>query len=329
MEPRPGHPDRRRLPDPHSPDRQLPGRRLLLGGSAAAALALALPTTAPAAATGPGTATGPATTGIATATGPDLGDALAALEREHGARLGVFAHDTGSGATVRHRADELFPLCSTFKPLAVAALLHAGDDLSARVHYTDQDVADSGHAPVTGRTRVLTVAELCAAAIEFSDNTAANLLLRRLGGPTAVTRFCRSIGDRVTRLDRWEPALNSAEPGRGTDTTSPRALARSYARLTLGDTLAPAHRARLTAWLGANTTGANRLRAGLPAAWALADKTGTGSYGTANDAGLARPPHRAPIVLTVLTTKPTSPDAAPDEPLIARTAALLATALTP
>ncbi|WP_282206621.1 class A beta-lactamase [Kitasatospora fiedleri] len=306
----------------------------MLGGSAAAALALALPTTARAATTGPGTATGPATTATgttatATTTGPDLGDALAALEREHGARLGVFAHDTGSGATVRHRADELFPLCSTFKTLAVAALMHAGDDLAARVHYTDQDVADSGYAPVTGRTRVLTVAELCAAAIEFSDNTAANLLLRRLGGPSAVTRFCRSIGDRVTRLDRWEPALNSAEPGRVTDTTSPRALARSYARLTLGDTLAPAHRARLTAWLRANTTGANRLRAGLPAAWALADKTGTGSYGTANDAGLARPPHRAPIVLTVLTTKPSSPDAAPDEPLIARTAALLATALTP
>ncbi|MEU3493645.1 class A beta-lactamase [Kitasatospora cineracea] len=285
-----------------------PARRHLLTAAGAAALACALP--APAAA---------ATTRLA--------DSFRQLEREHGARLGVLAHDTGSGATVRYRADEAFPLCSTFKPLAVAALMRAGDDLSARVHYTDADVADSGHAPVTGRTRVLTVAELCAAAIEFSDNTAANLLLRRLGGPTAVTRFCRSLGDPATRLDRWEPALNSAEPDRSTDTTTPHALARTFARLTLGDALARPHRARLTAWLRASTTGTHRLRAGLPPSWALADKTGTGSYGTANDLALAWPPHRPPLVLAVLSTRPTAPAAAPDEPLLARTAALLAAAL--
>ncbi|MFE2347735.1 class A beta-lactamase [Kitasatospora cineracea] len=286
-----------------------PTRRHLLTSAGTAALACALPAPAAAAATA------------------RLADSFRQLEREHGARLGVLAHDTGSGATVRHRADEAFPLCSTFKPFAVAALMRAGDDLAARVHYTDADVADSGHAPVTGRTRVLTVAELCAAAIEFSDNTAANLLLRRLGGPTAVTRFCRSLGDPVTRLDRWEPALNSAEPDRATDTTTPRALARTFARLTLGDALARPDRARLTAWLRASTTGTHRLRAGLPPSWTLADKTGTGSYGTANDLALAWPPHRPPLVLAVLSTRPTAPTAAPDEPLLARTAALLAAAL--
>ncbi len=286
-----------------------PTRRHLLTAAGATALACTLPAPAAAAAT------------------DRLADSLRELEREHGARLGVLAHDTGSGTTVRYRADEAFPLCSTFKPLAVAALMRAGDDLSARVHYTDADVADSGYAPVTGRTRVLTVAELCAAAVEFSDNTAANLLLRRLGGPTAVTRFCRSLGDPATRLDRWEPALNSAEPDRTTDTTTPHALARTFARLTLGDALTRPHRARLTAWLRASTTGAHRLRAGLPPSWALADKTGTGSYGTANDLALAWPPHRPPLVLAVLSTKPTAPTAAPDEPLLARTAALLATAL--
>ncbi|WP_342449666.1 class A beta-lactamase [Kitasatospora phosalacinea] len=204
----------------------------------------------------------------------------------------------------------------------------AGHDLAARVHYTDRDVTDSGHAPVTGRTRVLTVAELCAAAIESSDNTAANLLLRRLGGPSTVTRFCRSPGDPATRLDRWEPALNSAEPDRATDTTTPRAPARTFARLTLGDALTRPHRARLTAWLRAATTGTHRLRAGLPPGWAHADKTGTGSYGTTNDLALAWPPHRPPLVLAVLSTKPTAPGADPDEPLLARTAALLARALT-
>ncbi|QKW22230.1 class A beta-lactamase [Kitasatospora sp. NA04385] len=300
-----------------------PARRYLLTGAAATALTLALP--------GPPAAAATANTITATATATataELHAAFRELERQHGARLGVFGYDTGSGAAVGHRADEAFPLCSTFKPLAVAAVLRGGDDLAARVRYTDRDVADSGYAPVTGRTRVLTVAELCAAAVEFSDNTAANLLLRRLGGPTAVTRFCRSLGDPVTRLDRWEPDLNSAEPGRSTDTSTPRALARTFARLTLGDALARAHRARLTAWLRAATTGTYRLRAGLPPDWAHADKTGTGSYGTTNDLALTWPPHRAPLVLAVLSTKPATPTAAPDEPLLARTATLLARALS-
>ncbi|MFD7730541.1 class A beta-lactamase [Kitasatospora phosalacinea] len=280
-----------------------PARRHLLTGAAATALARALP-----AAT-------------------ELHAAFRALERTHGARLGVLAYDTGNGATVRHRADERFPLCSTFKPLAVAAVLRAGHDLAAPVHYTDRDVTDSGYAPVTGRTRVLTLAELCAAAVEFSDNTAANLILRRLGGPTAVTRFCRALGDPVTRLDRWEPDLNSAEPDRTTDTTTPHALARTFARLTLGNALPHPHRALLTAWLRAATTGTHRLRAGLPPAWAHADKTGTGPYGTTNDLALTWPPHRPPLVLAVLSTKPTTPTAAPDEPLLAGTARLLARAL--
>ncbi|MFJ5229242.1 class A beta-lactamase [Kitasatospora sp. NPDC088391] len=287
-------------------------RRLLLGGPAAAALGLVVPPAA-----------SPRT---------DLTGRFRALEREHGARLGVFAHDSGTGATVRYRADELFPMCSTFKTLAVGAVLRGGDDLTARVHYTAADVTDSGYGPVTGRPENLagglTVAELCAAAIEFSDNAAANLLLRRLGGPTAVTRFCRSIGDPVTRLDRWEPALNSAEPDRVTDTTTPHALARDYARLLLGPVLAPPDRDLLRDWLLGNTTGAHRLRAGLPPSWTLADKTGTGSHGTANDAGLTWPPNRPPITLAVLTTHPTTPTATPDDPLLATTAHLIAEALT-
>ncbi|MFF0298672.1 class A beta-lactamase [Kitasatospora sp. NPDC004614] len=308
-----------------------PARRHLLTAATAAAAALA--TVLPAAGSAAGR-TGAKAAGSAAETKPAedaLTDRLRTLEREHGARLGVFGYDTGSGATIRYRADELFPMCSTFKTLAVGAVLRSGHDLGQRVRYTRDDVTEAGYAPVTGRPENLatglTVTELCAAAIEFSDNAAANLLLRLLGGPAAVTGFCRSLGDRVTRLDRWEPALNSAEPGRTTDTSSPHALTRSYARLTLGDALDPADRELLTGWLLANTTGANRLRAGLPPAWTLADKTGTGSYGTANDIGLARPPGRAPILLAVLTTKANAPNATPDEPLIAETAALLATAL--
>ncbi|MFJ3792728.1 class A beta-lactamase [Kitasatospora sp. NPDC090091] len=245
------------------------------------------------------------------AAGPDgaLRGELAGLEREYAARLGLFAHDTGTGRTLAHRADELFPLCSVFKPLAVAAVLRDldrdGEFLARRIHYTEQDVTDADYAPVTRDHLAtgMTVEELCAAAVGQSDNAAANLLLRELGGPTAVTRFCRSVGDGRTRLDRWEPELNSAEPWRSTDTTSPRAVAGTFARMLLGDVLEPRDRARLTGWMVANTTNTDRFRAGFPADWVLADKTGGGSsYGVANDVGVVRPPNRRPIVVAVHTT---------------------------
>ncbi|MER6299078.1 class A beta-lactamase [Kitasatospora sp. NPDC001539] len=260
---------------------------------------------------------------------------LAALEQRHSARLGVYARNLATGRTVRHRAGELFPICSVFKTVAVAAVLRDldrdGEFLAKRIHYTQADIERAKGAPVTGLPANLaagmTVGELCAAAIDHSDNTAGNLLLRELGGPTAVTRFCRSIGDRTTRLDRWEPELNTAEPDRITDTTTPQAIARTYRRLALGDALPPGQRARLLTWLRGNTTSVHRFREGLPQDWALADKTGTGSHGTTNDVGIAWTPAGDPVVLAVLTTKPSDPAAPMDEPLVAGTAALLAAAL--
>jgi beta-lactamase class A len=289
-------------------------RRSVLALGAGAALAVAVPAQAHA----------------STITGK-----LRDLERQHGARLGVFATDTGTGRTVLHRADELFPMCSTFKTIAAAAILrrdHDGSLLGKVIRYTQAEVDKSGYGPITGKAENLangmTVSALCEATIAYSDNCAANLLLRELGGPTAITRFSRSIGDPVTRLDRWEPELNSAEPDRETDTTSPRAIGQSYARLTLGHALNRADARQLTNWLLANTTGANRIRAGLPVAWRLGDKTGTGKYGTTNDVGIAFPPGRAPIVIAVLSTKKDEPTGAADEPLVAKTAELVAGALS-
>ncbi|MFD4741459.1 class A beta-lactamase [Streptomyces virginiae] len=289
-------------------------RRALLTVGAGVALASALPV------------------GTASAASPAAG--LRALEREYGARLGVYALDTASGRTVVHRADELFPMCSVFKTLAAAAVLrdldHDGAHLAKRIHYTLQDVTDAGGGSITEKpeniANGLTVAELCSAAIAQSDNAAGNLLLRELGGPAAVTRFCRSLGDRTTRLDRWEPELNSAEPSRVTDTTGPRAIGRTYARLALGDALNPGDRELLNRWLLSNTTSGDRLRAGLPKDWAVADKTGAGSYGTNNNVGIAWPPGRPPIVLAILSTMPEA-TAPRDNTLIARTAKLLADTL--
>ncbi|MEU9046046.1 MULTISPECIES: class A beta-lactamase [unclassified Kitasatospora] len=308
-------------------------RRAVLGLGAAVAVTAATGGPARAASTSGRPAYAASAPG--TPDGSDLHRRLAALEQEHSARLGVYARNLTTGRTVHYRADELFPICSVFKTVAVAAVLRDldrdGEFLARRIRYTQADVDRAGGAPITGEPGNLasgmTVAELCAAALDHSDNTAGNLLLRELGGPTAVTRFCRSIGDRVTRLDRWEPELNTAEPDRITDTTSPHAIGRTYGRLALGRTLPPAKRDRLTAWLRANTTSTHRFREGLPQDWTLADKTGTGSYGTTNDVGIAWTPTGAPVLLAVLTTKPADAAAPKDEPLVAKTAALLAPVL--
>ncbi|MEU9284257.1 class A beta-lactamase [Streptomyces sp. NPDC048275] len=276
------------------------------------------------------TAAGPA---YANTRAQDIRSRLRELEEQHGARLGAFAHNPVTKATVRYRAEERFPILSTFKPLAAAAILrdldHDGETLAKRIHYTAADVVEN--SKITEKPENLaagmTIAELSAAAIDYSDNTAGNLLLRELGGPTAVTRFCRSLGDETTRLDRWEPVLNSAEPWRVEDTTTPAAIARTYARLVLGNALNPQDRERLTDWLLANTTSTERFRAGLPEDWTLADKTGGGKYGANNDVGIAWTPDGTPVVLAVLTTRSTV-DAPYDHPLIAETAKILSEAVT-
>lgn len=293
-------------------------RRAVLALGAGTALAAAVPTAASAATPGR----------------DGLAGQLRGLEQQYAARLGVFAHNTATGRTVKYRADERFPMCSVFKTLAAAAVLRDRDDdfLGHRIRYTEKYVTDSGYAPITGKPENLangmTVGELCAAGVSYSDNGAGNLLLSELGGPAAVTRFCRSIGDETTRLDRWEPELNSAEPWRKTDITSPRAIGQTYARLVLGSTLTTADRTRLKRWLVANTTNGERFRAGLPADWTLADKTGGGTqYGVANDVGIVWPPGRSPLVLAVLSTK-FDPEGPTDNPLVAKAAALVAAALT-
>ncbi|WP_023590655.1 class A beta-lactamase [Streptomyces thermolilacinus] len=303
-----------------------PNRRAVLATGVGAALAAAVAVTGPAHA-----ASAPSATGR----GARVEGLLRALELTHDARLGAFAYDTGTGRTVAYRADERFPMASLFKTIAVAAVLRDldrdGEVLARRVHYTAQYVKDSGYSPVTelpeNVANGMTVAELCDATITRSDNAAGNLLLRELGGPTSVTRFCRSIGDDVTRLDRWEPDLNSAEPWRVTDTTTPRAIGRTYGRLVLGNVL-PAHdRERLTRWMLANQTSDERFRKGLPEDWLLADKTGGGGYGSNNNAGVAWPPGRPPVVLAVQTTRFT-PDATADNELVAEAARLLAEAMS-
>jgi beta-lactamase class A len=228
---------------------------------------------------------------------------VTALERDLGGRVGVAAIDTGNGQRIGYRQAERFPMCSTFKFLAVAAILQSVDKneerLSRRISYSSADLLD--WAPIT-KEHVhdgMTLEALCAAAIEYSDNTAGNLLLQPIGGPAKLTEYVRSLGDPVTRLDRVEPSLNSAVDGDDRDTTSPDSMLRDMNVLLLGDRLSEASRQRFEAWLDANVVGAERLRAGFPSSWQVGDKTGSGANGAAGDIAIVRPPNRAPILVAV------------------------------
>jgi beta-lactamase class A len=232
---------------------------------------------------------------------------LAELERAHGGRLGVFALDTGSGRSLGHRADERFLMCSTMKAALAGATLARVDKgverLDRRVTYRKADVLD--YAPVAKAhlgEGGLSIEALCAAAVQESDNTAAVLLLRQLGGTQPLTRFVRGLGDATSRFDRPEPFLNRANGV--LDTTTPRGTAAGLKTLLLGDALSPASRAKLWGWMETSLPGKHRLRAGLPADWRVAHKTGTSGQGQNNDISVTRPPHGAPLVVTAYYLAP-------------------------
>jgi len=195
-------------------------------------------------------------------------------------------------------------MCSTFKALLVAAVLKRVDagteSLAGRITYRPADLLP--HSPVSEahvKSGGLSVGELCAAAVEESDNGAANLLLKAVDGPSGLTRFLRGLGDSVTRLDRIEPFLNSAISGDPRDTSSPAAFAGDVQRLLFGTSLSAQSQKKLTDWLKGSTTGLQRIRAGLPAGWVVGDKTGTGVNGSINDVAVFWPPGHTPVVVSV------------------------------
>lgn len=237
-----------------------------------------------------------------------LPDVLAGIEAASGGRLGVAVLDTASGIHVGYRAGERFALCSTFKLLLAAAVLARVDagreSLGRRISFQAGDLVP--YSPRTGPGaggEGLSVEALADAAVTLSDNTAANLLLATLGGPEGLTRFVRSVGDPMTRLDRIEPALNEARPGDPRDTTTPGAMVSSMESLLLGPALSAASRMRLIDWMVACATGRARLRAGLPVHWRAGDKTGSGERGTANDVAIVWPPGRDPILIAAYLTE--------------------------
>lgn len=254
-------------------------------------------------------------------------DRIGPLEDKYNAVVGMYALNLDSGQNLNRRDGEMLAVCSTFKAYLSARVLQLAQEGSLALTetlYVDPDTIVT-HSPLTqphagGR---MELAALCEATLQQSDNTAANLLLQRIGGPPAITAFARSIGDEKTRLDRWETDLNSAIPGDPRDTSTPRALGEGFRTLLTGDVLDQTHRRRLEDWMRGNST--SSMRAGLPQGWTSADKTGAGDYGSTNDIGIAYGPAGERILLAVMTrSRSDDPKAANLQPLIGEiTAAVL------
>ena len=259
---------------------------------------------------------------FATNSSQNLQNQLASLEKSANGRLGLVMLNADGSVFAAYRATELFPFCSTFKLMLTGAVLKKSvqepELLKARPTYSKNDLAT--WSPITEKrldssaSNPLTTEELCAAAMLHSDNTAANLLLKLLGGPAALNAFARSLGDSNFRLDRYEPDLNKALPGDVRDTTTPMAMALSLRQLAVANALPIAQKKLLVTWLQSSTTGKERIKAGLPATWSSGDKTGSGPYGTTNDIALIWPPSsntsakdpnaNKPLVLAIYFTQP-------------------------
>ncbi|MEV0281862.1 class A beta-lactamase [Streptomyces sp. NPDC050610] len=267
--------------------------------------------------------------------GPDAGAksyarAFMGLERKYDARIGVYAVDTGTGREVTYKDGERFAYNSTFKALAAGALLrkYSLSGMDRVIKYSESDLI--ANSPVTEKHvgTGMKLGELCDAAVRFSDNTAANLMFDEIGGPKGLNAELKKIGDDVIRMERREPELSRWLPGDTRDTSTPRAMAKDLRVFVLGNVLGQKERAQLTTWLRTNTTGDNLIRAGVPKGWVVGDKTGTGSYyGARNDIAVLWPPHKAPIVVAILSHR-NKKDAEHDDKVIAEAATVVTNTLS-
>ena len=229
-------------------------------------------------------------------------------ETELGARIGLAVHDLETGKRWEYKSNERFPLSSTFKTLACANVLQRVDLGKERmdrvVRFSESNLVT--YSPVTEKhvgKKGMSLAKLCQATLSTSDNSAANFILQAIGGPKALTKFLRSIGDDTTRLDRWETELNEAVPGDKRDTTTPIAMVATLEKLLIDETLSVKSRQQLESWLKGNEVGDALFRKGVPSDWIVADRTGAGGYGSRAITAVMWPPNRKPIVAALYITE--------------------------
>ncbi|MFD1334441.1 class A beta-lactamase [Oceanobacillus iheyensis] len=246
---------------------------------------------------------------------------LKKLEEEFDVRLGVYAIDTGADKEISYRENERFAYTSTFKPLAVGAVLQTKSDeeLEETITYSEEDLVT--YSPITEQhvDEGMTLVEIADAAVRYSDNTAGNLLLEAMGGPDELETILRNMGDETIEMDRYETELNEAKPGDIRDTSTAKAMATTLQQYVLEDVLDADRREVLTNMLINNTTGDTLIRAGVPDGWTVGDKTGAGGYGTRNDIGIIWPEgDEEPIVIAIMSSRDEE-DADYDDKLIEKT----------
>lgn len=239
-------------------------------------------------------------------------DFLKQQEQQLNARIGMAVVNAQGEMMFGYRQDERFPLTSTFKVLACAALLDKLQQTSGSLdeHVTIKPSELLDYAPITKHylaPATLSLRMLCAAAVSYSDNTAGNRILAYLGGPEAITHYMRRMGDEVTRLDRVEPTLNEATPGDARDTSSPAKMAAGLQKILTSSSLSPAYRETLTTWMREDKVGDALLRAALPKEWAIADKTGAGGHGSRAIIAAVYPPKQPPFYVAMYITQTTAP----------------------
>lgn len=242
------------------------------------------------------------------------------LETLFEGRIGIYAIDTNNNNTIAYRENERFPLQSTLKLMGVASLLKLSEKnekkLQETVHYSKKDLV-FWH-PVTGKNiqQGMSLKALARAAIVYSDNPAINLIMKKLGGPKAINVFAHSIGNDAFNLVHYEGHLNS-NPAQDDDTSTAKAMAVSVKNLILGNILNAPQRTLLMQWMIESTTGYKRIQSGVPRDWVVADKTGSGDYGIANDIGLVWSHVCKPIVISIYTAKQTK-GATPSDAMVAQ-----------
>lgn len=251
------------------------------------------------------------------------------LEKQYDARLGVYAIDTGTKETVEFRENERFAYTSTSKALAAAVLLKQNpiSVLEEIRTFTNEDIVT--YSPITEEfvNKGMSLGKIAEAAMQYSDNTAGNLLFEELGGPDGLEKALRESGDTITMADRIETDLNEAIPGDSRDTSTPKALATNLKVFGISEYLPADKQEIFTNWLKGNTTGDSLIRAGVPEGWEVGDKSGAGGYGTRNDIAIVWPPNREPIIIAIMSSR-NEENASFNDELIAKATKVIAQAFS-
>jgi beta-lactamase class A len=226
------------------------------------------------------------------------------LEKTFDGKIGVYAIDTNTNQTISHRSDERFPTQSTYKFIGAAALLKASAEhkvsLNKVIHYTKNDLISWQPVTPLHLNTGMSLEALAEATVTYSDTPAMNIITKSMGGPTFVSDFAHSIGNASFNITHYEGNLNS-NPADNSDTSTPKDMAMSLKKILLGSVLPLRLKNELLTWMRNCTTGYQRIRAGTTNGFAVADKTGSGDYGVANDIGILWSPTCKPIVLSIYT----------------------------